>query len=67
LKIGNVSFDGTKVNANASKHKAMSYAHASKLEQKIKEEEEVELPAIMGELFFAMIPGNNKNSGNIFS
>jgi|GEM_PF-4271382 len=24
LKIGNVSFDGTKVNANASKHKALS-------------------------------------------
>jgi hypothetical protein len=40
LKIGNVSFDGTKVNANASKHKAMSYGHASKLEQKIKEEVE---------------------------
>jgi transposase len=41
LKIGNVSFDGTKVNANASKHKAMSYGHASKLEQKIKEEVEL--------------------------
>jgi hypothetical protein len=37
LKIGNVSFDGTKFNANASKHKAMRYGHASKLEQKIKE------------------------------
>jgi len=41
LKIGNVSFDGTKVNANASKHKAMSYGHANKLEKKI--EQEVEL------------------------
>jgi len=41
LKIGNVSFDGTKVNANASKHKAISYGHASKLEQKIKEEVEL--------------------------
>ncbi len=41
LKIGNVSFDGTKVNANASKHKAMSYGHANKLEQKIKEEVEL--------------------------
>lgn len=41
LKIGNVSFDGTKVNANASRHKAMSYGHATKLEQKIKEEVEL--------------------------
>lgn len=41
LKIGNVSFDGTKVNANASKHKAMSYGHANHLEQKIKEEVEL--------------------------
>ena len=40
LKIGNVSFDGTKVNANASKHKAISYGYAGKLEQKIKEEVE---------------------------
>ncbi len=38
LKIGNVSFDGTKVNANASKHKAISYGYAGKLEQTIKEE-----------------------------
>ena len=41
LKIGTVSFDETKINANASKHKAMSYGHASKLERKIKEEVEL--------------------------
>jgi transposase len=38
LKIGNVSFDGTKVKANASKHHAMSYKHATELERKIHEE-----------------------------
>lgn len=38
LKVGTVSLDGTKVKANASKHKAMSYGHACKVEQQIKEE-----------------------------
>ena len=32
LKLGKVSIDGTKVEANASKHKALSYGHACKLE-----------------------------------
>jgi hypothetical protein len=31
LKLGTVSLDGTKVKANASKHKAFSYDHASHL------------------------------------
>lgn len=38
FKIGNVSFDGTRVAANASKHKAMSYGHAVKLEKQIQDE-----------------------------
>jgi transposase len=38
LKIGTVSLDGTKVKANASKHKAMSYGYACKVEQQLKEE-----------------------------
>jgi len=38
LKIGRVSLDGTKVKANASKHHAMSYEHAGKLERRIKSE-----------------------------
>lgn len=38
LKLGNVSLDGTKVKANASKHKALSYAHACKLEEQLKAE-----------------------------
>ena len=36
LKLGTVSLDGTKVKANASKHKAFSYDHACKLEQQLK-------------------------------
>ena len=38
LKLGAVSLDGTKVKANASKHKALSYEHANKLETQIKAE-----------------------------
>ena len=35
---GTVSLDGTKIKANASKHKAFSYDHACKLEQQLKAE-----------------------------
>jgi transposase len=38
LKLGTVCLDGTKVKANASKHKAMSYKYACGLEKKLKEE-----------------------------
>ena len=38
LKLGKVSIDGTKIQANASKHKALSYGHASKLEKLLEEE-----------------------------
>ena len=38
LKVGRVSIDGTKVKANASKHHALSYEHATKLERRIKRE-----------------------------
>lgn len=39
-QLGKVSLDGTKVKANASKHKALSWEHASKLEQQIRAEVE---------------------------
>ena len=38
LKIGTVSLDGTKMKANASKHKALSYGHACKVENQLKVE-----------------------------
>jgi transposase len=38
LRIGAVCLDGSKIKANASKHKALSYGHASKLEKQINEE-----------------------------
>lgn len=38
LKLGNVSLDGTKIKANASKHKALSYKHACQLEKQLKKE-----------------------------
>jgi len=38
LKLGTLSVDGTKVHANASRHSAMSYGHAKKLEAKLKAE-----------------------------
>lgn len=40
LKLGNVSLDGTKIKANASKHKALSWQYANKLEEQLKAEVE---------------------------
>ncbi len=38
VKLGEVSLDGTKIEANASKHHAMSWAYAERLEQQLKAE-----------------------------
>ena len=38
VKLGHVALDGTKIKANASKHKAMSYRHMKKREAEIKAE-----------------------------
>jgi transposase len=38
LKIGKVSLDGTKIKANASKHHALSWDHACKIEQQLRAE-----------------------------
>ena len=38
LKLGTVSLDGSKIKANASKHKALSWGHASKLEEQLQQE-----------------------------
>jgi transposase len=38
LKLGKVSIDGTKIEANASKHKALSYGQACKLEKQLEAE-----------------------------
>ena len=38
LKLGTVALDGTKVHANASRHSALSYEHASKPEAQLKAE-----------------------------
>lgn len=40
LKMGTISLDGTKMKANASKHKALSYKYACKLEAQLKAEVE---------------------------
>ncbi len=40
VKLGTVSLDGTKIKANASKHKALNWTHANKLEAQIKAEVE---------------------------
>ena len=37
-RFGTVSLDGTKIHANASRHSALSYAHAEKIEAKLKAE-----------------------------
>ena len=38
VKLGHVSFDGTKIKANASKHKAMSYARMAAKESELEEQ-----------------------------
>ena len=38
LKICKISLDGTKIKANASKHKALSWQHALKVEKQLKDE-----------------------------
>jgi len=40
LKLGKVSLDGTKIKASASKHRALSWKHACKLEAQLKAEVE---------------------------
>jgi transposase len=40
LKLGDISMDGTKIKANASKHKAMSWEYACKLEVQLQAEVE---------------------------
>jgi transposase len=40
LKLGTVALDGTKVHANASRHSALSYGHAKKIEKQLKREVE---------------------------
>ncbi len=35
-RFGTVSLDGTKIHANASRHSALSYAHAEKIEAHLK-------------------------------
>lgn len=38
LKLGSVSLDGTKIKANASRHTALSYEYATRLEERLKRE-----------------------------
>ena len=38
LKLGTVALDGTKIHANASRHSALSYEHANKIEAQLKAE-----------------------------
>jgi transposase len=38
LKLGTVALDGTKVHANASRHSALSYGHAKKIEKQLRGE-----------------------------
>ncbi|MDD1622149.1 MAG: transposase, partial [Methylococcaceae bacterium] len=38
VKLGQISLDGTKIKANASKHKALSHGHIEKLEVQLRDE-----------------------------
>jgi transposase len=54
-KFGTVSLDGTKIHANASRHSALSYGHAEKLETQLKQEVE-ELLALAEEADQSALP-----------
>ncbi len=55
LKLGKVSLDGTKVHANASKHSALSWEHACKIEAQLQAEVE-QLMRLAEEADHAEIP-----------
>ena len=55
LKLGTISLDGTKIKANASKHKALSWKHARKLEKQLKKEVE-ELMRLAGQADNSELP-----------
>ena len=55
LKLGKVSLDGTKVKANASKHRALSWEYACKLEEQLKAEVD-ELMELANQADTAKIP-----------
>ena len=38
LKVGKISVDGTKIKANASRHRALSWGHIQKIEKQLREE-----------------------------
>src|SRR4051812_50076496 len=38
LRMGTVALDGTKIHANASRHSALSYEHAGRIEAQLKAE-----------------------------
>ena len=38
LQLGTVALDGTKIHANASRHSALSYEHAGKIEAQLRAE-----------------------------
>ena len=38
LNLGTIGLDGTKIHANASRHSALSYEHAGKIEAQLKAE-----------------------------
>lgn len=38
LKLGHIALDGTKIDANASKHKALSWGYANKIERQLRQE-----------------------------
>ncbi|WP_300337016.1 transposase [Accumulibacter sp.] len=55
LKVGNICFDGTKIEANASRHSALSHGHIEKLEAQLKAEVQ-ELLALAEQADQAEIP-----------
>jgi transposase len=58
-RFGTVSLDGTKIHANASRHSALSYGHAERIEARLKAEVQ-ELLKLAGQADNAAIPDGMK-------
>ena len=57
VRLGKISLDGTKIKANASKHKALSHGHIEKLEAQLREEVQTLLQKA------AEVDGKNEDDG----
>lgn len=63
LKLGHIALDGTKIEPNASKHKALSWEHANKIEAQLRQEVQT-LLALAEDSDTQAVPGHQDDVGS---